>query len=110
MAENYNPYEETDEAHPETSAIAEDSVAESKGADDETTGDRVASELVDRAQKLAPKQVAEGLKQLKPYLLAAGKFARKCYPYVVRGYGLCNQGWHAMQPYHPEEFLPALGG
>ena len=50
------------------------------------------------AQKVAP--FVNGIKQLT---IAAG-------PHATKLAGLAQQGWKALEPYHPEDLIPSMFG
>jgi len=50
------------------------------------------------------------LQQLGPVFIRIGAFFNIVFPYLVIGWTFAMRTWVALQPYHPEEFLPLLFG
>lgn len=54
--------------------------------------------------------IATVLSQAGPALVAASRLAARGEPYAIAVVSGCRRAWTALQPYHPQEFGPAIVG
>jgi len=66
---------------------------------------RVPSEMVSSALP-----IPTVLSQAAPALVAASRLAVRSEPYAVAAISGCRRAWAALEPYHPQEFGPAIVG
>mmetsp|Transcript_23191 Transcript_23191/g.38146 ORF Transcript_23191/g.38146 Transcript_23191/m.38146 type:complete len:321 (+) Transcript_23191:31-993(+) len=55
-------------------------------------------------------KLREVIAKCQPYLMLAQHYIVLAQPYIDQAIFQANKTWDALQPYHPEEFLPALCG
>jgi hypothetical protein len=72
--------------------------------------DRNIDAAVEIAANYVPGNVANILKQCTPFFKGCSHFIQVITPLLMKVLELCQLLWKKLEPYHPEEFLPALAG
>ena len=71
---------------------------------------------VDREEPSTSSSVVESsaiptiLAQAAPAIIGASRLAAQSEPYAVAAFEGCRRAWRTLQPYHPQEFGPAIVG
>ena len=65
---------------------------------------------VETAASYVPEKYQGHVRKAAPALKAVAAFIEFLFPYLVKVYDFGLMVWAKLQPYHPEEFLPALAG